>query len=104
MSVTKEDVYDGKMLKDLVDNVSKNYSIKKVLADGAYDSKDNFRFLDKMNIMPVIKVRRNSSIKNNIKYIPRKLSVIQQLDNIKRWKKRHMDMACDGWLNLHSRS
>ncbi|MDQ6722919.1 MAG: IS5 family transposase [Thermoproteota archaeon] len=88
MSVTKEDVHDGKILKDLVDNI-KNYNIKKVLADGAYDSKDNFRFLDKMKIMPMIKVRRNSSIRNNAKCIPRKLSVILQLDDIKRWKKRH---------------
>ena len=74
MSVTKEDVYYRKMLKNLVDNVSKNYSIKKVLADGAHDSKDNFRFLDKMKIMPVIKVRRNSSVKNNAKCIPQKTS------------------------------
>ena len=29
MSVTKEDVHDGKMLKELVEDVSKNYDIKK---------------------------------------------------------------------------
>ncbi len=34
MSITKEDVHDGKMLKELVDDVSKKYDIKKVLADG----------------------------------------------------------------------
>src|SRR6476659_11138917 len=40
MEVTKEDVYDGKMLKKVVDNVvSENNDVKKVLADGAYDSK-----------------------------------------------------------------
>ncbi len=89
MSVTKEDVYDGKMLKELVDDVSKKHSIKKVLADGSYDSKDNFRYLDRLNIVPVIKVRKNSSVKNNTRCIPRKLSVIQQLDDTKRWKKRH---------------
>ena len=88
MSVTKDDVYDGKMLKELVDGVSKRYSIKKVLADGDYDSKDNFGYLDKQNILPVIKVRKNSSVKNNTRCIPRKLSVIRQLD-LKRWKKRH---------------
>ena len=75
MSVTKEDVHDGKMLKELVNDVSNNYNIKKILADGAYDSKDNFRYLDEMKITPVIKVRKNSSIKNNVKCIPRKLSV-----------------------------
>ena len=53
MEVTKEDVYDGKMLKKLVDNVvSENNYVKKVLADdGAYDSKDNFRYIDKMYIL-----------------------------------------------------
>jgi len=89
MIVTKEDVHDGKMLKEIVNDVSKNYDIKKVLADGGYDSKDNFRYLDELKITPIIKVRKNSSIKNNYKCIPRKLSVIQQLDNLKRWKKTH---------------
>jgi hypothetical protein len=89
MRVTKEGVYDGKMLKELVDDVSKNHGIKKVLADGGYDSKDNFRYLDEMKVIPAIKVRKNSSVKNNGKCIPRKLSVIQQLKDLKRWKKRH---------------
>ena len=89
MSVTKENIHDGKMLKELVDNVSKKYDIKKVLADGGYDSKDNFEYLDELKIIPVIKVRKNSSVKNNAKCISRKLSVIQQIDDIKQWKKRH---------------
>ena len=89
MKVTKEDVHDGKMLKELVDGVSYRYSIKKVLADGGYDSKDNFGYLDSQKILSVIKVRKNSSVKNNARCIPRKLSVIQQFEDIKRWKKRH---------------
>jgi hypothetical protein len=70
------------------DVISKNNNIQKVLADGAYDSKDNFRHL-KEKITPVIKVRKNSFIKNNINCIPRKLSVIKQFEDIKRWKKKH---------------
>jgi transposase len=90
MSVTKEDVHDGKILKELVgDVISKNNNIQKVLADGAYDSKDNFKYLDGLKITPAIKVRKNSSIKNNTNCTPRKLSVIQQLDDLKRWKKKH---------------
>jgi transposase len=90
MSVTKEDVHDGKILKELVgDVISKNNNIQKVLADGAYDSKDNFKYLDGLKITPAIKVRKNSSIKNNANCTPRKLSVIQQLDDLKRWKKKH---------------
>jgi hypothetical protein len=84
MSITKEDVHDGKMLKELVDDVSDNYSIKKVMADGAYNSKNNFRHLGEMKIIPGIKVRRNSSVKNNTKCIPRKLFVIPQLKDLKR--------------------
>ena len=102
MSITKEDVHDGKMLKELVDDVSKIYNIKKVMADGGYDSKNNFRHLEEMKIIPVIKVRRNSSVKNNTKCIPRKLSVIQQLKDLKRWKKRKGYGICDGWLKLLS--
>ncbi len=71
MSVTKEeDVHNGKMLKELVDDVSEKYDIKNVLADGGYDSKDNFRYLDGLKIIPVIKVRKNSSVKSNAKCIP----------------------------------
>jgi hypothetical protein len=88
MEVTKEDVYDGKMLKKLVDNVSENKDVKKVLADGAYDSKDNFRYIDKMKIEPIIRVRKNSSTKAYI-CMPRKMVVIEQLRDTKRWKKKH---------------
>ena len=88
MRVTKEDVHDGKMLKELVDDASKKYRIKKVMADGGYDSKDNFHYLDEINVIPAIKVRKNSSIQNNAKCIPRKLSVIQQLEDLKQWKRK----------------
>ncbi len=73
MNVTKENVHDGKILKELVgDVISKNNNIQKVLADGAYDSKDNFRYLDGLKITPVIKVRKNSSIKNNTNWYTKK--------------------------------
>ena len=90
MEVTKEDVYDGKMLKKLVDNVvSENNDVKKVLADGAYDSKDNFSHMDKMKIEPIIRVRKNSSTNKAYVCIPRKMVVIEQLRDMKRWKKKH---------------
>ena len=88
MSVTKEDVYDGKMLKELVDGVSKKAFHQKGIGRWGYDFKDNFGYLDRLNILPVIKVRKNSSVKNSTRCIPRKLSVMQQLEDIKRWKKR----------------
>ncbi|MGC1134206.1 MAG: hypothetical protein WA941_15375 [Nitrososphaeraceae archaeon] len=37
-------------------------TVKRVLADGAYDSRDNFQFLLDNDIDPAIKVRKNSFI------------------------------------------
>jgi len=34
--------------------------VRRVLADGAYDSRDNFNFLSQSGIKPVIRVRINS--------------------------------------------
>jgi hypothetical protein len=63
LEVTDEKVHDGKILKKLVNNVLDNQGknkIKSVLADGAYDSNNNFRYLEKKEIIPGIKVRKNS--------------------------------------------
>ena len=45
LDVTSEEVRDGTMLKKLVDNASENNDVKRVIAYGAYDSKENFRYL-----------------------------------------------------------
>jgi IS5 family transposase len=42
LEVTSEEVHDCKILKKLVDKVSKNNDVNRVLADGMYDSKKNF--------------------------------------------------------------
>jgi hypothetical protein len=85
MEVTKEDVGDGKMLKPLIQQQQQN--ITRVIADGAYDSKDNFSYLARIRIKPIIKVRKNSSAKNNNNCLSRKQAIIeQQLNDIKRWK------------------
>lgn len=84
MKVTKENVHDGRMLQPLV----KQLQVDKVIADGAYDSRDNFRFLDSIGAEPVIKVRKNSSSNAN-GCMPRKMVVVEQLSDVKRWKRRH---------------
>ena len=63
MKVTKEDVGDGRMLKSLVRNTIAQTNVKRVLADGAYDSRHNFQFLHDNDLDPAIKVRKNSYIK-----------------------------------------
>src|SRR5919112_4362997 len=55
LEITSEEVHDGKMLKKLVDNASENNEVKRALADGMYDSNNNFRYLSKNHIKPGIK-------------------------------------------------
>lgn len=87
MRVTKEDVHDGRMLKPLVKEIP--FTIDKAIADGAYDSRKNFRFLkDRAGIEPVLKVRSNSSFKAK-GCMPRKMVVVEQLKDVKKWKKKH---------------
>jgi len=87
MDVTKEDVHDGTRLKKLVKRASKNTGtgIDRVIADGAYDSRDNFRFLSNNNIEPAIKVRRTSSLNARGCY-ERKVAVWKQFGDFNVWK------------------
>ena len=93
LEVTDEKVHDGKQMKALVDHVlernkNKNSKIKTVvLADGAYDSNKNFKYLNEKRIQPGIKVRKNSitSTKNNK---VRNSEVGLQTRDLLKWKKK----------------
>jgi transposase len=86
LDVTSEEVYDGSRLKKLVDNASENNDIKRVIADGAYDSKENFRYLFHNQIEAAVKVRKNSDGLTDCH--PRKIIVLQQLKNFEKWKSK----------------
>jgi transposase len=62
-------------------------SVRVLLADGAsYDSKKNFQYLYDNGIESAIKVRKNSTGQSNGCCYPRKLIVLQQMKNFKKWK------------------
>jgi hypothetical protein len=87
LEVTSEEVHDGRMLSKLVDNVSLGGNhVKSVLADGMYDSNNNFRYLSRNHIKSGIKTRSNSKVKSTNCYA-RNMSVIRQQTNLKRWKR-----------------
>lgn len=90
MDVSSEKVHDSKRLKRLVSRAKKNgVRVRRVLGDGAYDSKDNFNFLDRNGIKPVIRVRKNSIPKSN-GCMTRKLAVVEQSKfKPKAWSKIH---------------
>jgi len=88
LEVTDEKVGDERMLQPLVDEASKKGKIAKTVADGAYDTKSNFRYLDGKRIEPVIKVRRDASSKAG-GCVLRKLVAQEYLRNPEAWKRRH---------------
>lgn len=84
--VTKENVADSTMLKPLVEEAPAH--ISKVIADGAYDTKSNFLFLDDNGIEPVIRVHKTASFKAH-GCLPRKAAALEQLRrDVKLWKTR----------------
>jgi hypothetical protein len=63
IEVTHDDVGDGRMLGRLVKDSAGVADLKRVIGDGAYDSKNNFRMLSERGIDHLIRVRRNASFK-----------------------------------------
>lgn len=59
--------------------------MKRVIADRAYDSKENFRYLFDNGIEAAVKVRKNSSHRSMDCY-SRKVAVLRQLKDLKKWK------------------
>jgi hypothetical protein len=88
MQVTREDVSDGKMLKPLVEEALSRADVVRAIGDGAYDSRENFRYLEGSGVEPVIKVRANS-VQKAMGCTARKIAVIEQQRDLKRWKRKH---------------
>jgi len=88
LQVTDERVGDGRMLKPLVEDASQKAPISKTIADGAYDSKTNFHYLDEKGIEPCIKVRRSSTGRSHGCHA-RKLATQEYLKDPKAWTRRH---------------
>ena len=89
MDVSSEKVHDGKRLKRLVRRAEENVRVRRVLADGGYDSKANFNFLAGEGIRPVIRVARNSVARSNGSYARKMAVVEQQAFRPKAWSRIH---------------
>ncbi|MDE1767351.1 MAG: transposase [Thaumarchaeota archaeon] len=64
LKITDERSHDTKHLPSLVHQAPYHGKVTKVLADAAYDSKNNFSYAYNSDIVPGIKVRKNSSCKS----------------------------------------
>lgn len=83
--ITDECSHDAQHLPSIVGQASCHGKVVKVLTDAAYDSKNNFSYTYNNDIIPGIRVRKNSSGLSRGCY-PRKISVISQLANYQYWK------------------
>ena len=88
LNITDEYVHDGKVLPKLVDDIvkSKNITVGKIIADGAYDSNAVFKCLADSGILPCIKVRKNAKVRWKKGNIFRNLSVLTQKKDLQEWK------------------
>jgi len=88
MEVTSEKTGDNRMFKPLVKATMNRHPVSRVIADGAFDAKENFNFLAKHGIDPAIKPRNNSVAKARGS-TARKLVVAERLKNPDAWRERH---------------
>ncbi len=87
IEVTDERTGDNKKFKPLVERASERASIKVALADSAYDSRDNFDFLETMGIEPGIKIKRGASGKARGSWARRR-AAREFLKGEDKWKRR----------------
>ena len=81
-------LFRSRMLQTLVEETSKKGKIAKTIGDGAYDTKNNFRYLDAKKIEPIIRVRKNASSRAG-GCMPRKLLAQEYLQDPEAWKRKH---------------
>ena len=87
LKVTSEQVHDGKVLSELIDDITinQNKAVESVIADGSYDSNRNFQLLSFKGIRPAIKVRKNSIYRKTNHYLRNK-AVQSQKTDLQQWK------------------
>jgi transposase len=87
LDVTSEQVHDGKVLSELIDDITinQNKTVESVIADSSYDSNRNFQLLSFKGIRPAIKVRKNSIYKKTNHYLRNK-AVQSQKTDLQQWK------------------
>lgn len=97
MDVSSEKVHDGKRLKRLANRAEDSVNVKRVLADGAYDSRANFNFLAQHGIKPVLRIRKGSVPKSRGSQAKKEAVIEQQAFKPKAWSNIHRFGYRWGW-------
>jgi hypothetical protein len=77
-------------MKNLVEGILNNnhdIKIKSFIGDGAYDSNENFKYLNDKRIRPIIKVKRNSII-SSTRITRYGIEKLIQTKDYQKWKKK----------------
>jgi IS5 family transposase len=88
--VTTEKVGDNRMFKSLVDkSMESGDDVVRVLADGAYDSRESFNHLKAKGVLPGIKIKRGYSMRARCRGRARKQAILQleSRGGYEGWKK-----------------
>lgn len=86
--VTTEEVGDNRMFKPLVDKSMEGRDVVRVLADGAYDSRDSFNHLKDKGVSPGIKIKRGYSMRARCRGRARKQAILEleRLGGYEAWR------------------
>ena len=79
LEITDDHSHDSKSFVSLVEQSKQFGNVITVLADGAYDTKDDFSYLYHEGIIPGIKTGKNSSVTTDC--YPRRKAVLAQMYN-----------------------
>ncbi|MGC8695457.1 MAG: IS5 family transposase [Conexivisphaera sp.] len=106
MEMTTDEVGDGRMMRSLVEGAEGRVHVGRLLADGAYDSRENFSFLEERGIEPVIRVRRNSVPRSRGCYVRKR--TVEEVLSLGRagWSRAHgygMRWAVEGLFSALKR-
>ena len=89
IEITDERVSDSSQFENLIEQAEKKANIEKVLADGAYDTRENFNLLYEKGIESGIKIRKNAS--TLARGSPYRKKCVREIKDIgyEEWKEMH---------------
>lgn len=89
IEVTDETVGDPRVFKELICQAETKGKVEKVLADGAYDTREIFNILEENGIESGIKIRKNASTR--AKGSPYRKNCVREVKTLgyEKWKEKH---------------
>ena len=109
IEITDERVGDNKEFENSVEHALKTLNgreVKRVLADAAQDTRDNFNFLKRKDIESGIRIRKNASTRS--RGSPYRAQCVRELKKIgyEKWKEKYqygMRWASEGYFSAVKR-